>query len=226
MCSLLPSRAIVTPCMQNQRPVQSLSLAIDVVLRLVGNKFVYDCVIQFISAAMDSVSSSVRVSRQDLAICGSKKFVRRLSKDIISGLHSKQNSSLRHQELTSPEKWLTAKASTDTDGEVTITAIIDGQSKTITEASLRRHLKLEDHDGITSIPISEIFEQLALMGYQTDSDKLTFQKGVFSPQWRFLIHTLLHCLSPKKTAWEQFSSNIATALYAASKQLGNTTSLG
>ncbi|GKB72597.1 hypothetical protein Tco_0934009 [Tanacetum coccineum] len=50
------------------------------------------------------------------------------------------------------------------------------------------------------------------MGYQTDSDKLTFQKGVFSPQWRFLIHTLLHCLSPKKTAWEQFSSNIATAL--------------
>ncbi|GJV92829.1 hypothetical protein Tco_1540642 [Tanacetum coccineum] len=86
------------------------------------------------------------------------------------------------------------------------------QSKLSTEASLRRHLKLEDHDGITSIPNSEIFEQLALMGYQPDSDKLTFQKGVFSPQWRFLIHTLLHCLSPKKTAWEQFSSNIATAL--------------
>ncbi|GJY01021.1 putative reverse transcriptase domain-containing protein [Tanacetum coccineum] len=108
--------------------------------------------------------------------------------------------------------WRIAEASTNTNGEVTITAIIDGQSKTITEASLRRHLKLEDHDGITSIPNSEIFEQLALMGYQTDSDKLTFQKGVFSPQWSFLIHTLLHCLSPKKTAWEQFSSNIAIAL--------------
>ncbi|GJS73151.1 hypothetical protein Tco_0705992 [Tanacetum coccineum] len=66
--------------------------------------------------------------------------------------------------------WRTAEASTDTDGEVTITAIIDGQSNTITEASLRRHLKLDDHDGITSIPNSEIFEQLALMGYQTDSD--------------------------------------------------------
>ncbi|GJR35546.1 hypothetical protein Tco_1211230, partial [Tanacetum coccineum] len=79
-----------------------------------------------------------------------------------------------------------------------------------TEASLRRHLKLDDHDGITSIPNSEIFKQLALMGYHTDSDKLTFQKGAFSPQWRFLIHTILHCLSPKKTAWEQFSSNIAT----------------
>ncbi|GJY12710.1 hypothetical protein Tco_0382019 [Tanacetum coccineum] len=44
------------------------------------------------------------------------------------------------------------------------------------EASLRRHLKLDDHDGITSIPNSEIFEQLALMGYHTYSDKLTFAK--------------------------------------------------
>ncbi|GKB16184.1 hypothetical protein Tco_0850107 [Tanacetum coccineum] len=33
-----------------------------------------------------------------------------------------------------------------------------------------------------------------------------------SPQWRFLIHCILHCLSPKKTAWEQFSSNIAAAV--------------
>ncbi|GJT62194.1 hypothetical protein Tco_1005727 [Tanacetum coccineum] len=51
----------------------------------------------------------------------------------------------------------------------------------ITEASLRRHLKLDDHDGITSIPNSEIFEQLALMGYHTDSDKLTFQKEQHFP---------------------------------------------
>ncbi|GKA60109.1 hypothetical protein Tco_0759422 [Tanacetum coccineum] len=80
--------------------------------------------------------------------------------------------------------------STNANGEVTITAIIDGQSKTITEASLRRHLKLEDHDGITSIPNSEIFEQLALMGYQSDSDKLTFQKGVFLPQWRYPVPSL------------------------------------
>ncbi|GJR86525.1 hypothetical protein Tco_0210536 [Tanacetum coccineum] len=108
--------------------------------------------------------------------------------------------------------WRTAEATTGTDGKVQITATIDGHSKAITEASLRRHLKLEDHDGIDSLPNSEIFEQLALMGYPTDSDKLTFQKGDFSPQWRFLIHTILHCLSPKKTSWEQFSSNIATAI--------------
>ncbi|GJZ10170.1 putative ribonuclease H-like domain-containing protein [Tanacetum coccineum] len=108
--------------------------------------------------------------------------------------------------------WSTATARTSANGEVELTATIDGQVKTITEASLRRHLKLEDNGGITTLPNSEIFEQLALMGYVTDSDKLTFQKGHFSPQWKFLIHTILHCLSPKKTAWEQFSSNIATAI--------------
>ncbi|GJU40134.1 hypothetical protein Tco_1193091 [Tanacetum coccineum] len=108
--------------------------------------------------------------------------------------------------------WRPAEVSTAENGEVKITATIDGHSLTITEGSLRRHLKLDDQDGLSSIPNSEIFEQLALMGYHTDSDKLTFQKGAFSPQWRFLIHNVLHCISPKKTAWEQFSSNIATAL--------------
>ncbi|GJU67439.1 putative ribonuclease H-like domain-containing protein [Tanacetum coccineum] len=39
-----------------------------------------------------------------------------------------------------------ATARTTNDGEVEITASIDGQAKTITEASLRRHLKLEDSD--------------------------------------------------------------------------------
>ncbi|GJR79336.1 hypothetical protein Tco_0150121 [Tanacetum coccineum] len=108
--------------------------------------------------------------------------------------------------------WRSAEASTDDNGEGKINATIDGHSLSITEGSLRRHLKLADQDGVTSIPTTEIFEQLALMGYHTDSDKLTFQKGVFSPQWRFLIHNILHCLSPKKTAWEQFSSNIAAAV--------------
>ncbi|GKD78962.1 hypothetical protein Tco_1341583 [Tanacetum coccineum] len=70
-----------------------------------------------------------------------------------------------------------AEASTDDNGEVKINATIDGHSLSITEGSLRRHLKLADQDGITSIPNSEIFEQLALMGYHTDSDK-----GAFSPQ--------------------------------------------
>ncbi|GJV40196.1 putative ribonuclease H-like domain-containing protein [Tanacetum coccineum] len=108
--------------------------------------------------------------------------------------------------------WRTATANTRSDGKVEITTTIDGHVKTITEASLRRHLKLEDNDGVPNLPNSDIFEQFALIGYVTDSDKLTFQKGNFSPQWRFRIHTILHYLSPKKTSWEQFSSNIATVI--------------
>ncbi|GJZ85998.1 retrovirus-related pol polyprotein from transposon TNT 1-94 [Tanacetum coccineum] len=60
--------------------------------------------------------------------------------------------------------WRTATARTSANGEVELTATIDGQVKTITEASLRRHLKLEDNGGVTTLPNSEIFEQLALMG--------------------------------------------------------------
>ncbi|GJW57817.1 hypothetical protein Tco_0104548 [Tanacetum coccineum] len=77
--------------------------------------------------------------------------------------------------------WQTASASTLENGDMEITATIDGKVKVVSEASIRRHLKLEDSDGISTLPTTEIFEQLALMG-------------------------------SKKTAWEQFSSNIATAI--------------
>nr|GEX71088.1 hypothetical protein [Tanacetum cinerariifolium] len=36
--------------------------------------------------------------------------------------------------------------------------------------------------------------------------KLTFFKNKFSPQWRFLVHTLLHCLSTKPGSWDQFGN--------------------
>ncbi|GJY83760.1 hypothetical protein Tco_0497136 [Tanacetum coccineum] len=109
--------------------------------------------------------------------------------------------------------WQTASLCIINDRVLGITATIDRKVKiTVLEGSIRRNLKLEDSEGIPSLPTAEIFEQLALMGYVTTSDSLTFQKGHFSPQWKFFIHTILHCLSPKKTAWEQFSSNIATAI--------------
>ncbi|GJZ66009.1 hypothetical protein Tco_0622705 [Tanacetum coccineum] len=107
--------------------------------------------------------------------------------------------------------WRITTTSTSANGEVELTATIDGQVKTITESS-KKSYKVEDNGGVYYSTHFQGIEQLALMGYVTDSDKLTFQKGHFSPQWRFLIHTILHCLSPKKTAWEQFSSNIATAI--------------
>ncbi|GJU82798.1 hypothetical protein Tco_1285163 [Tanacetum coccineum] len=60
--------------------------------------------------------------------------------------------------------WKTATASTLEDGDIGITTTIDGKVKVVFEASIRRHLKLEDSDGISTLSTTEIFEQLALMG--------------------------------------------------------------
>ncbi|GJW98713.1 hypothetical protein Tco_0180521 [Tanacetum coccineum] len=61
--------------------------------------------------------------------------------------------------------WQTATARTLENGDMEITATIDGKVKIVSEASIRRHLKLEDSDGISDLPTTEIFEQLALIGY-------------------------------------------------------------
>nr|GEW26130.1 reverse transcriptase [Tanacetum cinerariifolium] len=82
------------------------------------------------------------------------------------------------------------------------------------EAShLRRNLKLKDEAGISSLPDADLFENLTLTGYNiSPSQKFSFQKGQFSHQWKYLIHTIMQCLSPKSTGFNEFSSNIATAL--------------
>ncbi|GJZ70537.1 hypothetical protein Tco_0634087 [Tanacetum coccineum] len=52
-----------------------------------------------------------------------------------------------------------------TDGVRGITATIDMKVKVfVSESSIRRHLKLEDFEGLKTLPTAEIFEQLALMG--------------------------------------------------------------
>ncbi|GJX39737.1 hypothetical protein Tco_0253040 [Tanacetum coccineum] len=56
-------------------------------------------------------------------------------------------------------------------------------------------LRLEDAEGIECLPSATIFEELTRMGYEKLSQKLTFYKVFFSPQWKFLIHTSLQCLS-------------------------------
>ncbi|GKD69453.1 hypothetical protein Tco_1323543 [Tanacetum coccineum] len=61
--------------------------------------------------------------------------------------------------------WQTVALCTIEDGVIGITTTIDRKVKAmVTEASIRRHLKLEDSDGISYLPTVEIFEQLALIG--------------------------------------------------------------
>nr|GEU92202.1 hypothetical protein [Tanacetum cinerariifolium] len=67
--------------------------------------------------------------------------------------------------------WQTATASTLDNGEMEITTTIDGKVKVVIKASVRIHLKLEDSDGISTLLTTEIFKQLPLMGYVSNSDK-------------------------------------------------------
>nr|GEV03385.1 uncharacterized mitochondrial protein AtMg00810-like [Tanacetum cinerariifolium] len=65
--------------------------------------------------------------------------------------------------------------------------------------------------GTSCLAIAKIFDGLAKMGYEKLSEKLTFYKAFFSPQWKFLIHNI-ECLSAKITSWNEFSSTMASAI--------------
>ncbi|GKB65734.1 hypothetical protein Tco_0927146 [Tanacetum coccineum] len=96
--------------------------------------------------------------------------------------------------------------------EVQIHALVDGKKVLVTESSIRRDLHLEDAEGVDSLPNATIFKELTRMGYEKLSQKPTFYKAFFSPQWKFFIHTMLQCLSAKTTAWNEFSSTMASAI--------------
>ncbi|GKB12152.1 hypothetical protein Tco_0846075 [Tanacetum coccineum] len=97
-------------------------------------------------------------------------------------------------------------------GEQQLQALMDGKKIVVTEASVRRDLQLDDEEGTDCLPNSTIFEEFTRMVYEKLTQKLTFYKAFFSPQWKFLIHTILQCLSAKTTAWNEFSSTMASAI--------------
>nr|GEX41621.1 hypothetical protein [Tanacetum cinerariifolium] len=96
--------------------------------------------------------------------------------------------------------------------DVRLQALIDGKKIVITEASIRHDLKLNDAESTSCLPNALIFKELARMGYEKPSEKLTFCKAYFSPQWKFFIHTILQCLSAKTTSWNEFNSTMAFAI--------------
>nr|GEW64041.1 uncharacterized mitochondrial protein AtMg00810-like [Tanacetum cinerariifolium] len=95
---------------------------------------------------------------------------------------------------------------------VKLQALIDRKKVIITEATIRQNLRLNDADGIDCLANEEIFIELARMRYEKPSTKLTFYKAFFSAQWNFLIHTIVQCMSAKRTAWNEFSSSMAASV--------------
>ncbi|GJW64502.1 hypothetical protein Tco_0116386 [Tanacetum coccineum] len=107
--------------------------------------------------------------------------------------------------------WSTATLRSPELGPPAILATIDETPYTITEESIRSQLQLADDGGIDDLPIAKIYSGMDNLGYVTEG-KLTFFKNKFSPQWRFLVHTILHCLNTKSGSWDQFGSSIVVAL--------------
>nr|GEV80078.1 hypothetical protein [Tanacetum cinerariifolium] len=96
-------------------------------------------------------------------------------------------------------------------------ALVDKKKVIITEATIQYALRLNDPKSIDCLPNEEIFTDLSRMGYEKPSTKLTFYKAFFLPQWKFLIHTILQCLSVKRTSWNKFSSSMASAVICLSR---------
>nr|GEZ54465.1 hypothetical protein [Tanacetum cinerariifolium] len=95
-------------------------------------------------------------------------------------------------------------------------APMDKKKVVITEASIRDALRLDDAEGIECLPNEEIFAELARMDYEKPSTKLTFYKAFFSSQWKFLIHTILQCMSAKPTSWNEFILSMVSAVICLS----------
>nr|GEY95924.1 hypothetical protein [Tanacetum cinerariifolium] len=60
--------------------------------------------------------------------------------------------------------------------------LVDKKKVVVTEATIRDALRLDDAEGVECLPNEEIFAELARMGYEKPSTKLTFYKAFFSSQ--------------------------------------------
>nr|GEZ21574.1 hypothetical protein [Tanacetum cinerariifolium] len=111
--------------------------------------------------------------------------------------------------------WGSASEVSLPDGVKGLLVTIDGNAYIVTEASIWSALQLDDLNAIDTLTNAKNFDRLRAIGYATEG-KFMFFKNKFSPQWKFLIHTLIHCLSPKSGSWNQFASNITIALICLS----------
>nr|GEV23860.1 hypothetical protein [Tanacetum cinerariifolium] len=107
--------------------------------------------------------------------------------------------------------WATASIKKAND-VVKLQALIDRKKVVVTEDVIRQDLCLDDADGVECLPNEDIFAELARMGYEKPPPKLTFYNAFLSAQWKFLIHTLVQCVSAKRTAWNEFSCSMASAV--------------
>nr|GEY47427.1 putative ribonuclease H-like domain-containing protein [Tanacetum cinerariifolium] len=92
--------------------------------------------------------------------------------------------------------WATATVRTLEAGPFDIIATIDGNEVVVSESLIRTQLQLNDANALYKFTLHDVLDGMRDIGYPTDGS-LTFYKAKLSPQLRFLIHTLIHCMIPK-----------------------------
>ncbi|GJX31505.1 hypothetical protein Tco_0241360 [Tanacetum coccineum] len=107
--------------------------------------------------------------------------------------------------------WNTAKVRMIND-VAHIEAKVAGKKILVSEATVRTDLMFNDEDGTICFDNQVIWDTLRDIGYEGSLTLLSFSKPLLSPQWKYLVHTLLHCLSSKSSSWDQFATNIAFML--------------
>nr|GEX83191.1 hypothetical protein [Tanacetum cinerariifolium] len=65
-------------------------------------------------------------------------------------------------------------------------ALVDKKKVVVTKAIIWEALRLDDEEGVDCLPNEEFFVELARMGYEKPSTKLTFYKAFFSSQWNLV----------------------------------------
>ncbi|KAI3811038.1 hypothetical protein L1987_20753 [Smallanthus sonchifolius] len=98
-----------------------------------------------------------------------------------------------------------------------IKAKVDGKNITILEATLRKHLKLQDEGATISYLKDEYMRTFVSIGYTGNQTEYTIEKALMGPPWKYLCHTLLQCISQKRSGWHQVSSALASAFHELSK---------
>jgi hypothetical protein len=88
----------------------------------------------------------------------------------------------------------------------------------VTESLIRIKLRLDDENGVFHSNTEEILAGLREAGYQS-TDTTKWLKNQFCPKWRFLVHTLLQCISNKSGGWDQFSTQLGCGIVCLSKGL-------
>nr|GEY16981.1 ribonuclease H-like domain-containing protein [Tanacetum cinerariifolium] len=108
-----------------------------------------------------------------------------------------QNQLLDYGSLTFAETHNMVAYLTESDvNDITrLQALVDKKKTVVTEAAIKEVLRLDDAEGVDCLPNEEIFIELARMGYEKPSTKLTFYKAFFLSQWNSAMASAVVCLS-------------------------------